>query len=568
MALNFSLAVRGSDGLLWYNLSPPPSTSDDPAAPFVVTQSTCFSQPIPSSVPNAQPRHSVRCMQFSEDGAVFAYCDGHATHIVRTSDRAVVHRLSPTRTQFLCFSPDNQVLATWEPYVVYGGVNAEGKLPEPNMRMWSVMSGEMLLQTIVKRQPEWQPQWAGELCCRVAGSEVLFASEHIKPLSKFVAKNVRSVSLSPGRAPHHIAVYIPVIKGQPASLRLHVVDHDNFAPVSNKTFMNADSVTFAWSPNGQAILCTASTDVDKSNQSYYGEQQLFLMLTTGESYRVQLEKKGPIYAIDWTPRGNQFCVVYGYMPARATVFDLRASIVHDMGEGARNNCQYNQSGDLLLLSGFGNLAGNMEFWHPDAKRLVCRMKVANTTQCLWAPGGQHVVTATTSPRLRIDNGWRVWHYTGSCVAERMNPTAADELWEVMWLPRASTATFTPVFLSKTQRENAGLDARGKAAIGNAAGLGEDNSHPADALVNTKGAYVPPHLRNTPGGVKKPTELGPKIERSSAEKRLRGLQKKVNDIEKLKVKLERGDKLEVNQLTKIESYAALLLELQQCRLEAE
>ncbi len=108
--------------------------------------------------------------------------------------------------------------------------------------------------------------------------------------------------------------------------------------------------------------------------------------------------------MDWHPNGQQFCVVYGFMPARATVYNVQAQPVYDMAEGARNECQYNAFGNLLLLCGFGNLAGNMEFWSIDEQRLVCQMKVANTTQCVWAPDGQHVVTATTAPRLRIDNG--------------------------------------------------------------------------------------------------------------------------------------------------------------------
>ena len=30
-------------------------------------------------------------------------------------------------------------------------------------------------------------------------------------------------------------------------------------------------------------------------------------------------KEGPIYAHEWNPKGTQFCVVYGFMPAKATV---------------------------------------------------------------------------------------------------------------------------------------------------------------------------------------------------------------------------------------------------------
>jgi len=63
---------------------------------------------------------------------------------------------------------------------VYSGAQAEGKLPEPNMRMWNATTGDLMHLSIVKRQSGWAPQWAGELCCRVQGSEILFAVDHVK----------------------------------------------------------------------------------------------------------------------------------------------------------------------------------------------------------------------------------------------------------------------------------------------------------------------------------------------------------------------------------------------------
>ena len=35
------------------------------------------------------------------------------------------------------------------------------------------------------------------------------------------------------------------------------------------------------------------------------------MQTNGDSYKVSLEKKGPVHALDWHPDGEEFAVVYG-----------------------------------------------------------------------------------------------------------------------------------------------------------------------------------------------------------------------------------------------------------------
>lgn len=48
----------------------------------------------------------------------------------------------------------------------------------------------------------------------------------------------------------------------------------------------------------------------------------------------------------------------------------------------------------------------------------------------WCPDGEHFITATTAPRLRIANGFKVWHYSGALLHETAWP-AGQELYEVL-----------------------------------------------------------------------------------------------------------------------------------------
>ena len=256
------------------------------------------------------------------------------------------------------------------------------------------------------------------------------------------------------------------------------------------------------------------------------------------------------------------------MPARATVFDTHALTVVDMGEGPRNDCKYNGLGNLLLLTGFGNLAGNMEFWTSDdetggarALRMACQMKVPNTTQYAWCADGQHVLTATTTPRLRVGNGWRVWNWKGECIAQHMiRPGAdvSDELYEVMWRPMAhAPPPFKVGYLSKAQRDTAGLNSKGElqgpqqqqsdATVSNsvhgATGAQfiatSPTQHPVDVLIEkgavanggghekTKGAYVPPHMRSGAKPKSLMASIGaatPKVKMSETEKKIINCQK--------------------------------------------
>ncbi len=62
---------------------------------------------------------------------------------------------------------------------------------------------------------------------------------------------------------------------------------------------------------------------------------------------------------------------------------------------------------LLVLAGFGNLHGNIEIWDLQAKKLISNPKAPDSTSFEWSPDGEHILTATTAPRLRVGNGLAV-----------------------------------------------------------------------------------------------------------------------------------------------------------------
>ncbi|KDP44248.1 hypothetical protein JCGZ_05715 [Jatropha curcas] len=92
------------------------------------------------------------------------------------------------------------------------------------------------------------------------------------------------------------------------------------------------------------------------------------------------------------------------VPASATLFDKNCSPLLELGTGPYNTVGWNRKGTFLCLAGFGNLRGDMAFWdYANIKQLG-----TTTTECSvtteWPPDGQYFMTATTAPRLQVDNG--------------------------------------------------------------------------------------------------------------------------------------------------------------------
>ena len=130
-----------------------------------------------------------------------------------------------------------------------------------------------------------------------------------------------------------------------------------------------------------------------------------------------------------------FGVVYGYMPAKTTLFNTRAIVTHNFALGPRNTILFSPHGRFVLVAGFGNLAGQMDIYDLEKDYYkICTIEASNASVCEWSPDGKHILTATTSPRLRVDNGVRIWHIGGGLMYKQ----DMQELYHVTWRPQSTT----------------------------------------------------------------------------------------------------------------------------------
>lgn len=430
-------------------------------------------------------------IEYSKDAATCLIGDDEGVEILNAEDNALIRKIECRGVRAAAFSSHGHYVLTFERPVK----NEQGHF-EPNLKVWRVSDGSCLIQL---RQKELdRDHWPsiqftaddGHCVHQVTNTLHVYDLKQdcsSGPCLKFPVKGISKFALSPKAVVSDVdsmlvMTYVPEIKGTPGYLALHRIQECSQgttpAPLARKSFFRANSVRFLWNCHGTAVLIIAAADVDATNQSYYGEQKLFYFSSDGsKDMAVQMPKDGPIHDVQWSPRGDYFVTVAGFMPAKSTLFTDSCVPKFDLGSGPYSLVRWNPFGRFFALAGFGNLPGDLVFYDKkaDAKcKLMGSTRASNGVSLQWSPCGRYVLTATTAPRLRVDNGFQIFKYNGTLINQKQYPT----LYEALWKP-AKEGTF----------EDRPQSPRGQ---------GDAEPEPIQAAVQqpvkSKG-YIPPHLRN-------------------------------------------------------------------------
>ncbi|KAI3404950.2 hypothetical protein KGF56_002279 [Candida oxycetoniae] len=454
------------------------------------------------------PKASAECRAalYSKNGRFFAYTQPNEVVILDTLAQAqLYHRIEMPEVFDICFSPKGSFLCLWCKPVQ---LNKENGTWNNNLKIFNVLTKSIIAEWSVKHQNGWKPQFTSEetLFSRgVNNREIQFfeidsqSSTVInmnQPNHKYRLDDSKSTfqnfQISPGKNPS-LAVFIPEKSSNPANVSIYNIPNFN-SPICFKNFFKAERCQLKWNSLGTALLALASTDHDTTNQSYYGETNLYLLGIAG-SYdsRIDLQREGPIHDITWSPTAREFAVSYGYMPSETTFFDARGNAIHSLPIAPRNTILYSPHAKFVLVAGFGNLQGTVDVYDRQNKfSKVVTFEASNTSVCEWSPCGRFILTATTSPRLRVDNGLKVWHASGKLIYLK----EFQELYSIGWKPQdLSLFPALRVLEPAPEAHESTLEYTAKRdAMANA------------AATKPAGAYRPPHARGSGNSSAQSTSL--------------------------------------------------------------
>jgi len=464
---------------------------------------------------------------------------------------------STTGVQMMDLSPNSTYLLTWERFY-------EDTCPN-NLKLWNANTGNLVgawPQKNLKREAWPYLQWTHDeqFAFLLCTNEV-----RVYPVSAFtdggsdptsvryddklriqgisclsLPSNAASADNTPPIATSYLFTsFCPGNKDKPARASLHEYrkasvpsadnnNSSNYPSKLSKSLFQAEEMKTRWSPNGDAALITLQTSVDASGESYYGSSQLFLLTRLAtDVVAVDLEgassaaQKGPVLAVEWMPNGSKpacFVVVAGKIPAMASLHNGQTGKpLFLFGQAHRNTVSWSPHGRFLLLAGFGNLSGGLSFWDRNKLKLVPHvpanlqgtLRASGTTGYDWSPDSRTVCLSTTSPRLNVDNGIKLFRYTGEQIDPKYLPWdegayLPDQLLEAMFVPAPSPQHYpdrpqTPPpaeAIALAKATGGGAAASAASARGGKSNNAAPSSSSADA---SSGRYVPPSARRGVGG---------------------------------------------------------------------
>lgn len=457
-------------------------------------------EPIFKNLPNFQIpnlNQDTRCAKYISNGKAFVYTLPTGIQIIDTISGNLLFKIEIPDIFEINISPNGNFITTWSK-ITKDPNDSSIYLKNVNIINIDLLNNsfKILHSFLNKTQNGWIPQFTAD------ESIVAFyknpyslnffkinsnSFDFNKPLYTLDLKEfgkIEDFQLSPGKNPA-VAVFIPALKGNPAYIKIFSLPNIK-NPVSQKQFFKGESCTFKWNSLGTSLLALVSTDVDSTNKSYYGETQLYLLDISGLfDQKIHLPNEGPIHEITWSPTSREFAVIYGYMPAITTFFDSRGNSIHSLPKASRNTILYSPHAKYILVAGFGNLPGDIDILDRQNKfSKVVSFQASNTSVCKWSPDGRFILTATTSPRLRVDNSVKIWYFNGTLVYFK----AFNELNSVDWRFQP-LSDFPPISVSKSDKLDCQPD---QSAIDYLNKQPKKNSNGGKV-----GAYRPPHARLNP-----------------------------------------------------------------------
>ena len=285
--------------------------------------------------------------------------------------------------------------------------------------------------------------------------------------------------------------------------------------------VDAATVELNWARSGLGLLITATTSTGSGN--YYGTTSLhFLRIAEGGAgggvgggaggATVVVEERiaNSAQTSVWSETSDEFLALTGDFPCEVGLYDGRTGRMKtSFGKYRRNTLVFQSFSRYFICLGLGNLPGDFELFDKNKGLVLASGRLVCPVQVLFAPDGRTWLTATTAPRMRVDNGFALYNYDGTPILNAK--VAVNDLYHVAFLPPAQAFPDVPpsprLVAAAKQPVTAAPAPAGPAVVGMAVPTGDGAAVPrfgrggafAEALRRAKQEEEVAQVKKLPAG---------------------------------------------------------------------
>eukprot|EP01089_Gocevia_fonbrunei_P016729 TRINITY_DN5256_c0_g1_i1.p1 TRINITY_DN5256_c0_g1~~TRINITY_DN5256_c0_g1_i1.p1 ORF type:complete len:674 (+),score=165.09 TRINITY_DN5256_c0_g1_i1:136-2157(+) len=316
--------------------------------------------------------------------------------------------------------------------------NEDPKNPKSIM-IWDVRSGVPKRPfAIAKDQPSQWPVflWSHDekYFARLTGGVItVYETPSMKAVGgkPLPYTNIKEFSWSP--SDNYIACWTPESGNTPA--RILLIEMPSMKILRSHNIFQVTDCKLRWQNRGD-YLCAAVDRHTKSKKNQFTNFELYRLREKNVPVDL-IEIKEQIIAFAWEPTGNRFAVIHTTSTRHSVSFysmkgvGEKCVMLNTLEKRQANHLFWSPQGRFIVLAGFGNFAGMLEFYDVQEQESMRTDQHTMVTALEWDPTGRYVSTGVSYWRHQLENGYTIWTFQGKEILH----VSKEKFCLLAWRPR-------------------------------------------------------------------------------------------------------------------------------------
>lgn len=160
-------------------------------------------------------------------------------------------------------------------------------------------------------------------------------------------------------------------------------------------------------------MVSAHQYVDKSGNSYYGREKLFIFNAQSKQFNEVITYEGVLHNVALDYPGDIVGVSSGKMPSYTVLYNNKGAPFYLLSNDFRNRMYFSPNEELVAVTGFGSLNGEIDIWDYNKLECIAKSSSSRSSFLKWSFSSQMYMTAVVFEKLKVDHRISIFKFDGT-----------------------------------------------------------------------------------------------------------------------------------------------------------